>query len=145
MGRYFKQVGPSLDEMRVAAGGDASPHVYPKTLSPEERKTAAENIRKELRGKTGQERAEKRAELMDPGPSDDASYEGEERKAIQGESTGKGSTSFNYGHNTVKAQIAAKASKNTPSWSTHTPKNYERAERAAIKNESKSKGSVKFP
>jgi hypothetical protein len=44
---------------------------YPKTLTPEQRKTAAGNIKKELKGKTGQERAEKRAELMDPGPGDE--------------------------------------------------------------------------
>jgi hypothetical protein len=49
-------------------GADA----YPKTLKPEERKKAAESIKAELKGKTGQERAEKRAELMEPGPSDDA-------------------------------------------------------------------------
>ena len=55
---------------------DAASHdAYPKTLKPEERKKAAENIKAELKGKTGQERAEKRAELMDPGPTDDDAAE----------------------------------------------------------------------
>jgi len=188
---------------------------YPKSLTPEQRKTAASNIRAELRGKTGQERAVKRAELMDPGPSDDSSpeertarkeavpgklsqkipagkrseiasevraerraggegeyapsatkkyyggdaddddyadaadpYAGAERKAIQNENAPGGSTSFNYGHNRkpgVRQQIAAKASKTTPSWPTKTPAGYERRERQAIQGEGSSRGSTKFP
>jgi hypothetical protein len=141
MSAHYKTVGPSLDAMRINAGGtpDASwptstpknyekterkaivgeakskgstsfkfganakdtpdPH-YSKASSPEERKIAASNIKKELHGTTGQERATKRAELMDPGPSDDA-----------------------------KPKLGPKQ------WPTKTPKNYESKEREAIKNE----------
>jgi len=205
MGENYRQVGPTLDQLARAAGKiddetDSTPEPrYPRSLSPAERKTAAENIKKELHGKTGRERAEKRAELMDPGPSDDASieehrkaarafqekhdfeaknpeqraefahkakrhlqaavaganrarkaegrddYESEERAAIQGEGASKGSTNFNFGHNTRKAQIAAKASKTTPTWRTRTPAGYEKKERAAIRGEGESKGSTSFP
>jgi hypothetical protein len=61
-----------LNELNAAFHDAASPSKYPKTLSKQERNTAAANIRAALKGKTGQKRAEARAEQMDPGPSDDA-------------------------------------------------------------------------
>jgi hypothetical protein len=119
---------------------------YPKSLSPAERKTAAESIKSQLKGKTGSERAVKRAELMDPGSGDGAlaedDYEGQERKAIVGEKKSKGSTSFNFGANKKKPNAAPSKAHG---WKTETPKNYEAEERKAIQGEKKSKGSVSFP
>lgn len=124
---------------------DADPK-YPKSLTPEERKEAAKNIKAGLKGKTGQKRAEARAQHMDPGPSDDTAdasqtwktktpknYESEERKAIQGESKSKSSTSFNFGANAKPKALGVK-----------TPANYEKKERAAIQGEATSKGSTGF-
>jgi hypothetical protein len=58
--------------MRVEHQEHTKGDAYPKTLTPEQRKTVASNIKRELKGKTGQARKETRAEMMDPGPSDDS-------------------------------------------------------------------------
>jgi hypothetical protein len=144
----YKQVGPSHDQMRALAGATDKIAIDSLDSTSEEREArkaantsklqrepfvskiernfAASAYNASLKGKTGQERKEIRAELMDPGPSDDAAiklpkkefnaktpknYEAEERKAIQSEGSApkkatqfkfganKGSTKFNFGHN----------------------------------------------
>jgi hypothetical protein len=145
---------------------------YPKSLSPVERQKAAEAIRSQLKNKTGQERKEIRAELMDPGPGDsmpnykpvgrsldemrvaaggkakDDEYEQKEASAIAGENKSRGSMSFNYGHNKnfgdpAQAARTRAALKTPKQWKTRTPRNAESEERRAIQSEGK--GSTKFP
>jgi hypothetical protein len=83
---------------------------YPRTLSPRERAAAAKAIRAGLKGTTGQRRAEKRAELMEPGPGDD--YEREERAAIQHEHEApKGATAFPFGHSVPAKKLRPKKEK----------------------------------
>jgi hypothetical protein len=143
-----------LNELNAAFHDAASPSKYPKTLSKQERNTAAANIRAALKGKTGQKRAEVRAEQMDPGPGDesydaensrDDVYEGKEAKAIAGESKSRGSTAFNFGANETQKTRTQRGLATPKLVKTRTPRNYASQERKAIQGEAKSKGSTAFP
>jgi hypothetical protein len=134
---------------------DPSPHKYPKTLTLAQRSEAAKNIKAALRGKTGQARAEARAEQMDPGPSDDAEYT-TTRGGIS-EKAGTFTTSRGEVSNpsTKKSKTGVTLYKHEPKSGPHAGKtlyvsvpeddeSYESKERAAIQGESRSKGSTSF-